>query len=135
MTPQELQELKEKAALHTYDNECWKPVQNGELFVSKSGCVLKKGGYVKGKRQDYTKVLPVYLDKDCMPWVKSESSYQVHKLVAEAFLGKKYYDHKIIHHKDNNGLNNSVENLILVTAEEHGAIHSGIKNNLTSDAS
>ena len=51
-----------------------------------------------------------------------KKQYKVHELVAETFIpnleGK-----ECIHHKDRNKLNNSVDNLMWVTREEHSAIH------------
>lgn len=46
----------------------------------------------------------------------------VHRLVYEAFIGDVPSD-KQIHHKDCNKLNNSKENLILMTPQEHAAHH------------
>ena len=46
----------------------------------------------------------------------------VYRLVAENWIGK-IPDKSIVHHIDNNGYNNKVENLIIVTPEQHARIH------------
>lgn len=44
--------------------------------------------------------------------------YQVHRLVAEAFISNP--DNKPeVHHKDHNPLNNNVDNIVWLTHEEH----------------
>lgn len=65
-------------------------------------------------------VVSIYVDG-------TKKQYKVHDLVAETYVpnpeGKKY-----IHHIDGNKLNNSVDNLLWVTREEHAAIHSDKKS-------
>lgn len=48
----------------------------------------------------------------------------VYRLVAETWLEKDNDERNIVHHIDNDGYNNKVENLVWVTAEEHAKIHS-----------
>jgi len=43
----------------------------------------------------------------------------LHVIVAKTFLGKKSDDNLIIHHIDNNSFNNSVTNLICISAAQH----------------
>ena len=46
----------------------------------------------------------------------------VYRLVAENWIGK-ISPKMIVHHIDNDGYNNRVENLMIVTPEEHAKIH------------
>lgn len=47
----------------------------------------------------------------------------VHRDVIEKHLGRKLASDEIVHHRDHNKLNNSIENLQLMTASEHAAYH------------
>ena len=47
----------------------------------------------------------------------------VYSLVASAFLGEKEKDGYQVHHISNNGYDNSVNNLVLLTAAEHSFVH------------
>lgn len=47
----------------------------------------------------------------------------VYSLVAYAFLGKKEKDGYQVHHISNNGYDNSVNNLVLLTSAEHSFVH------------
>ena len=60
--------------------------------------------------------LTLFLCKD-----RNKKSYQVHQLVAMAFLGHVPNGNKglVTDHKDNNPLNNTVENLQLITHREN----------------
>ena len=49
-------------------------------------------------------------------------THRVHRVVWEAANGPIPPDH-CIHHIDGNGLNNSLENLVLMSEVEHGRIH------------
>ena len=42
-----------------------------------------------------------------------------HRKVMEQFLGRKLDFNELVHHKDGNKLNNSIENLEIVTRSEH----------------
>jgi len=46
-----------------------------------------------------------------------------HRIIAEGFLGRKLKTGEVVHHKDKNGFNNSVENLEVMSRSEHSIIH------------
>lgn len=48
-----------------------------------------------------------------------------HRYVMESKLNRKLSTEDIVHHIDGNPANNSVDNLIIVSREEHGRIHHG----------
>lgn len=50
-------------------------------------------------------------------------SIKEHRHVMEKFLKRKLLKDEIIHHKDGNGLNNSIENLEIVSASDHSRLH------------
>jgi len=50
-------------------------------------------------------------------------SVAVHRVVMEAILGRKLLPNEHVHHIDNNGLNNSVDNLMVLSPKEHAAMH------------
>jgi len=46
-------------------------------------------------------------------------SYLLHRLIMENHLGRKLLASEIVHHKDENRLNNSIDNLEIMTRSEH----------------
>ena len=46
-----------------------------------------------------------------------------HRIVAEEMLGRKLNENEIVHHIDENKQNNSKDNLIVMTREEHAKLH------------
>lgn len=46
-----------------------------------------------------------------------------HRFVMGAYLGRRLLPKEIVHHKDGNGLNNSIENLKLQSISEHSIFH------------
>ena len=47
-----------------------------------------------------------------------------HRLVMERYLGRELRTDEHIHHKDGNKLNNSIDNLLLISNSEHAKLHS-----------
>ena len=45
------------------------------------------------------------------------------KYVMEKYLGRKLKDNEQVHHKDGNPLNNDIDNLEVLTFEEHLNVH------------
>lgn len=60
--------------------------------------------------------------------LKNNKTRDEHRLVMEKFLGRKLERYEIVHHKDGNKRNNSLENLEVMTLSEHSRIHM-INNN------
>ncbi|MCL2485555.1 MAG: HNH endonuclease [Endomicrobia bacterium] len=58
-------------------------------------------------------------EEEPFPYYKYVSP--IYKLVANTWLGES--DGRDVHHIDNNGYNNSVENLIYLTCKEHAYVH------------
>lgn len=46
-----------------------------------------------------------------------------HRLVAEKMLGRKLREDEVVHHIDGDKRNNDPENLMVMTAAEHGRFH------------
>jgi hypothetical protein len=46
-----------------------------------------------------------------------------HRYVMEQYLGRRLTPYEIVHHKDHNKLNNSIENLVVVTRSAHPNEH------------
>lgn len=59
----------------------------------------------------------------CHPNADSKGYVQEHRLIMEVHLGRFLNKNEYVHHKDENGLNNSLENLELVTPQTHAQIH------------
>lgn len=56
-----------------------------------------------------------------------------HRLVMEQLLGRKLRSDEVVHHKDGNKLNNSPENLVVMTLAEHSRLH--MSNKLKTEES
>lgn len=52
----------------------------------------------------------------------------LHRLLARTFFGEDYIKGKEIHHLNNNGFCNRLDNIILVSREEHAQIHKQIRS-------
>lgn len=46
-----------------------------------------------------------------------------HRLIVESLIGRILFDYEVVHHIDGNTLNNSPENLKLMTASDHVKLH------------
>lgn len=80
----------------------WKDIPSLPLYqASNDGDIRNKktGRVMKQSSTGSSGYLRVFIRK----------TYLVHRLVAEAFLNK--YEYSIVHHKDNNKLNNNIDNL------------------------
>lgn len=98
--------------------EIWKPAKGFEdkLEVSNKGNVRKKGIEItlKSKNSRY-----LFLTKTEKGKTKN---FLLHRVIYETFVGD-IPDGYVIHHKDENKNNNSVSNLLMITAEQHVKIH------------
>lgn len=54
---------------------------------------------------------------------------QLHRYIMEQHLGRKLSVHEIVHHKNNDCNDNHIDNLQLMTSEEHSSLHGGKKKN------
>ena len=48
----------------------------------------------------------------------------MHRVIMENYLGRMLEDNEVVHHKDHNKKNNSIDNLELLTYREHNELHS-----------
>jgi len=51
----------------------------------------------------------------------------VHDVIAEKILGRRLQKGEVVHHHDNNGLNNNYSNLLICTRGYHTSLHEKIK--------
>lgn len=61
-----------------------------------------------------------------VPWhpkAKKNGHYDLHRLLAEARLGRYLTKDEIVHHKDENHLNNHWDNLVVTSQSEHAKLH------------
>lgn len=76
-----------------------------------------KGGKLLHQRKYYLIFRPDHPKADKKGYVRE------HRLVMEEHLGRYLYDSELIHHKNDNKLDNRIENLQVVTRPEHIKIH------------
>lgn len=90
-----------------------------------------KGGYIS--KAGYI-MIPIYPDN---PYYETSSGYtrqpggmrkvRLHRILMASYLGRNLKTEDVVHHRDGNKLNNNIDNLELMTPQEHMKIHS--KNN------
>ena len=56
-----------------------------------------------------------------------------HRYVMQQFLGRKLKKNEVVHHIDGNKSNNNIENLQLMTKEEHSRYHAKKQNCFNSN--
>ncbi len=61
------------------------------------------------------------------PYTNSQGYVREHRLVMEKHIGRYLTPEEIIHHKDFNKTNNSIENLQIMTRREHDAYHARVR--------
>jgi hypothetical protein len=110
------------------DGEEFKDHPSCPVKVSNLGRIMQKGNVLK-QFPDETKKYPYgYLQVRFINTTKREKTFYVYKLVAETWCTNPdrslYTD---IHHINNNGTNNTVQNLIWLTCEQHAEIHPFMK--------
>lgn len=90
------------------------------------GYMVSNDGQVKSFRQ-YEKILKGSIDEDgyirCVLFKdKVRYSFAVHQVVALSFIGERPTGASV-HHKDENKLNNSCDNLEYITPSHHSSLH------------
>lgn len=74
-----------------------------------------------------TEVANVYMHKNgrLMAYIKdTQQVVSYPRVIMENYLGRKLEDYEEVHHKDGNPLNNNIDNLEVLTKEEHLQRHS-----------
>lgn len=102
------QEVKKKIS------KTMKMIQQGERHSSwKGGRIVNSSGYMLVWKKDH-------------PFAGNKGYVFEHRLVAEKILGRYLTHEEVIHHIDNNPLNNSPKNLMLCRNNgEHRSVHGG----------
>jgi hypothetical protein len=54
-----------------------------------------------------------------------------HRHIMEQYLGRKLRDDEIVHHKDENKINNHLSNLVIVSRSDHPKFHPEVLENLS----
>ena len=104
--------------------EEWRDLPNDAHYsISTMGRVKYNDTIVQQDDTTQTGYLKLDVDKK----LNIDHSVNVYTLVAKTFLGKKEGDGYAVHYIDNNGYDNRPENLILLTWEQHNAVHSDEK--------
>jgi len=62
------------------------------------------------------------------PFATKKGYVREHRLIIENNVGRLLLKNEVVHHKDGNTLNNSLDNLELMTASEHSRFH--VKDNV-----
>lgn len=107
--------------------EDWKPIKGNEEYeISNFGRIRKKNGEVQPLHESY------YNGHDYSDGYLEFSGFSIHREVAKAFncvseLEKTNYKNYEAHHINNNGHENTPENLIWLKKEQHKIVHE-IKN-------
>lgn len=106
-------------------NEIWKqhPGEGWRKYkISNLGRVKFNDAIVPQKDDENKGIGYLVLDKEKFGQNVTKSVY-VYRMVAETFLGKITSDGYSVHHITNNGYDNSLKNLILLTSGQHRSVH------------
>lgn len=57
-------------------------------------------------------------------YIRTSYDYYIHREIIETLISRRLKRWEVIHHKDNDPSNNSLENLELITHRQHAALHS-----------
>lgn len=127
-TPEEMENQKKKFSKifnddknQKFDNEKWEYLPcNTHYEVSSLGRIKYDKQFIK-QNDSYKDGYLTLVQPENFP--KIDTSTYVYTFVAKTFLGKKDGDGLHVHHLDNNGYDCSIENLVLLTPQQHRAVH------------
>lgn len=96
-----------------------------KLTESHRNKVIKTLNHSKGENSNGWKG-GIYLDSSGYRRLYINGVYvKEHRYLMEQYLGRKLLNTECVHHKNGNKLDNSIENLVLISREEHATLHSG----------
>jgi len=101
---------------------------DSNYFISNLGKVKSFKIYKEGKILLYCKDDRGYFYVHLFKNNKSKNK-RIHVLVFEAFNNYKLTNDECVHHRDENKVNNDLENLQLITKKEHNILHNKGENN------
>ena len=110
-----------------FENEKWSYLPGNDHYeISTLGRVKYDGTFIT-QTDPYNDGYLVLVQPKDFPEI--DTSTNVYTFVAKTFLGKRDGDGLHVHHLDNNGFDCSVSNLVLLTPEQHRAVHRNRKLN------
>ena len=104
--------------IKNFDNEIWKEINEtkGKYFISNYGRIKTYCGY-------NAKILKQFKTKKNYNTVNiNKKHYKIHRLVAYYFISTNLKENEV-HHIDGNTFNNKVDNLEILSAEQHRKKH------------
>lgn len=110
----------------------WNSIRGHKHVFCSTPCARKyncgeNAGNWKGGRIVTDREYVLVQDKDTDSPVAGSYRYE-HRRVMEAAIGRRLKRSEHVHHKDGNKLNNNIDNLILLTANEHAQLHNRLRN-------
>ena len=100
-----------------------KLIETGEQTRFKKGDIPhNKKGFCFHKSRKHGKIYLLRYVPD-HPNATKKGYVREHRLLIEKQIGRLLFRNEVVHHKDGNTLNNSLDNLELMTASEHSRFH------------
>lgn len=97
--------------------QMFKNLEKGKKFLFEKGC---KHGWLPLRIVHSGYILSFYPEH---PFVSKRGYVREHRLIMEAHLGRFLQKNEIVHHKNENKLDNRVENLEVMTHQAHMKLH------------
>ncbi|MDY0268786.1 MAG: HNH endonuclease [Trichloromonas sp.] len=110
----------------TLDNGQYIRVTGNHKFRLKNGTYIEAKDLKNGDSLDVFSKVIINNNKrknNYYTLVNNSNSYLEHRMVSEFNNGRKLNENEVVHHIDYNGLNNNINNLKIMTIDEHNSLH------------
>lgn len=116
---------------HSFCQKCaldWNSKRMSKWNKKNNSLAWHKKTCLKGKDHPLWKGLSRRKDGYFRITLETSSRKLYHRFIMEKLIGRELTKNEVVHHKDGNPSNNTINNLLLTTRKEHMKFHSGDKH-------